>query len=487
MEKRLPSGYHFPVIPVYSPAMKLLARIVLLVLTFSPALGADRPNIIYIMADDLGWAELGSYGQEKIRTANLDRLAEEGIRFTRHYTSAPVCAPARYSLLTGKHGGHAYVRSNYEIGEWDSHEGQLPLPAEEVTIAELLKEQGYATGAFGKWGIGQPGSEGDPLAQGFDRFYGYNCQRHAHNLFPTYLVDQGERVPLEGNLGGVYGKTYGPGKIADAALAFVDEHNDEPFFLYYPTVIPHLALQVPYDELSPYINEWDETPYTGKSYQPHPTPRAAYAAMITYMDKQIGRLLDKLEEHGIAENTVIFFTSDNGTTFLKDQVDFEFFESVAHLRGLKGSVYEGGIRVPMIVRWPDRIEPGRVTSHVSAHYDALATIADIAGVDPDSEHDGISYLPVLLGEDQPEHDFLFWDFAGYGGQVAMRKGDWKAVLQNLSRNPDAKVELYHLAEDPSEENDVAAQHPDRVAEFTRMMIQARDEPEIERFRYWEYE
>lgn len=466
---------------------RILSLLFLVLFSVAPARAADPPNIVYIMADDLGWAELGSYGQKKIKTPNLDRLAAQGVRFTQHYTSAPVCAPARYSLMTGKHGGHAYVRSNYEIGEWDSHQGQLPLPADETTIAELLKEKGYATGAFGKWGLGQPGSEGDPLKQGFDRFYGYNCQRHAHNLFPEYIVDQDKRVPLEGNTATVYGKQYGPQLIADAALAFVDNHKDGPFFLYYPTVIPHLALQVPYEELSPYINLWDETPYTGKSYQPHPTPRAAYAAMITFMDKQIGRLLDKLDEHGLAENTVIFFTSDNGTTMLKDQVDYEFFESVADLRGLKGEVYEGGIRVPLLVRWPGKIEAGRTSDHISAHYDALATVADIAGVLDDQYHDGISYLPELLGEEQPEHEYLFWDFAGYGGQVALRQGDWKAVLPSLKENPEAKIELYNLADDPSEQNDLAAEKPVEVEKFTKLMIESRDEPEIERFRFWKYE
>lgn len=447
----------------------------------------SKPNIVYIMADDLGWAELGSYGQKKIKTPNLDRIAAEGMRFTQHYTSAPVCAPARFSLMTGKHGGHAFVRNNYEIGEWDTHQGQLPMPAGEITIAEMLKEQGYATGAFGKWGIGRPGSEGDPLNQGFDRFYGYNCQRHAHNLFPEYIIDQGERVPLEGNHAGVYGKTYGPEVIADAAIQFVEENHGKPFFLYYPTVIPHLALQVPYDELTPYINLWDETPYTGKSYQPHPTPRSAYAAMISFMDKQIGRLLDKLEELGVADNTVIFFTSDNGTTMLKDQVDYEFFESVANLRGLKGEVYEGGIRVPLLVRWPGKIEAGSVTDHISAHYDALATIADIVGIEPKQEHDGISYLPALTGKEQPQHEYLYWDFGGYGGQVAMRQGRWKAVLRDLHKNPDAKLELYDLESDLSEETDLAGENPDKVAELTNAMIDARDEPEVERFRFWKYE
>lgn len=466
--------------------MKLPRALFLLLLLSNLGFAADKPNIIYIMADDLGWAELGSYGQEKIKTPNLDRLAGEGMRFTQHYTSAPVCAPARYSLMTGKHGGHSFVRSNYEIGDWDSHRGQLPMPKDEVTIAEILKKQGYATGAFGKWGIGEPGSEGDPLNQGFDRFYGYNCQRHAHNLFPEYIIDQDKRVPLKGNTATVYGQTYAPKVIADAALQFVDDNKDKPFFLYYPTIIPHLALQVPYDELAPYINLWEETPYVGKSYQPHPTPRAAYAAMISYMDKQIGRLLAKLEEHGLAENTVIFFTSDNGTTFIKAQVDYEFFNSVDHLRGLKGQTFEGGIRVPLVVRWPEKIKPGQVTDHLSTHYDALATIVDITDAEVDSVQDGISYLPTLLGKEQPEHEYLFWDFAGYGGQVAMRKGDWKAVVRDAIKKPDAKVQLYNLAADPSEEIDVAAQHPDKVAEFTKAMIEARDEPEIERFRYWKY-
>ncbi len=447
----------------------------------------SKPNIIYIMADDLGWAELGSFGQKKIKTPHLDQLAAEGMRFTQHYTGSPVCAPARCSLMTGKHGGHAFVRNNFEIGEWESHEGQLPLKADAVTIAEVLKESGYATGAFGKWGLGGVDSEGDPMNQGFDRFYGYNCQRHAHNLFPEYLIDDKERVTLPGNDGGVTGATYGPQKIADAVLDFVATNKDKPFFLYYPTVIPHLALQVPDTELSPYLGEWTETPYTGKSYLPHPTPRAAYAAMITFMDKQIGRLMKQLDDLGLSENTVIFFTSDNGTTFLKDQVDFEFFESVGDLRGLKGEVYEGGIRVPLIVRWPGKIESGGVSELVSAHYDALPTIAEIAGVKETPTTDGISYLPTLLGQDQKAHDFLLWDFAGYGAQVAIRRGNWKAVIRDLKKNPDAEMELYDLSKDRSESKNLAAKNPELVEELTKLIIESRDEPETERFRFWRYE
>lgn len=244
---------------------------------------------------------------------------------------------------------------------------------------------------------------------------------------------------------------------------------------------------MPYDELSQYINLWDETPYTGKSYQPHPTPRSAYAAMISFMDKQIGRLLDKLDELGIADNTVVFFTSDNGTTMLKDQVDYEFFESVANLRGLKGEIYEGGIRVPFLVRWPGRVKAGSTSDHISAHYDALATIADIVAIKPEQKHDGISYLPTLLGKDQRQHEYLFWDFGGYGGRVAMRRGEWKAVLKNLQKNPDAELELYNLGKDPSEKNNLAREYPDKVIHFLEAMVAARDEPEVERFRFWRYD
>ncbi len=455
------------------------------------AAGADHPerppNIVFIMADDLGYAELGAYGQAKIRTPNLDRFAAEGMRFTQHYTSAPVCAPARCSLMTGRHGGHAYVRDNFEIGEWDSYRGQLPLKDDLVTIAEVMKAKGYVTGAFGKWGLGETGSEGDPLNQGFDRYFGFNCQRHAHNLYPRYLDDDSGKRVLEGNDRGLTGKQYGPQVIADELLKFIRQHRDEPFLVYYPTVLPHLALQVPDAELSAYEGEWTETPYEGKSYLPHPKPRAAYASMISFLDQQVGRLMALLEELGLDENTVVFFTSDNGTTMLKDQVDYEFFDSVGGLRGLKGDVYEGGIRVPLLARWPGKIAPGTVSDHPSAHYDAMATLAEIAGADLSSiEHDGISYLPTLLGAGQKAHDFLVWDFGGYGGQVAIREGNWKAVKRNLRKRPDAPLELYDLATDRGETNDVAAAHPEIAARLEKRLIEARSEPEVERFRFGVY-
>ncbi len=468
------------------PAMWLIAA--------RPAAAETKrpPNIVLIMADDLGYAELGCYGQEKIRTPNIDRLAAQGMRFTQHYTSAPVCAPARCSLMTGKHGGHALVRDNYEVRPsrfGDPFGGQYPLPPGTVTIASLLKQHGYATGAFGKWGLGGVGTSGDPLQQGFDRFFGYNCQRHAHNLYPRYLVDNAGQRFLEGNTRGRTGKTYGPKVIADEMLKFVRSNQDRPFFLYYPTVLPHLALQAPPEEVAAYQGRWPETPYRGRSYQPNDTPRATYAAMITFMDKQVGRLLKLLDELDLTERTVVFFTSDNGTTMLKPQVDYEFFRSVGPLRGLKGSVYEGGIREPLIVRWPGKVAAGSTSDLISAHYDLMATIAQIAGIQPPHDTDGISFVPTLVGKpaEQREHPFLFWDFAGYGGQLAVRMGPWKGVKRSLKRNPDAKLELYNLVHDPGERQNVVDEHPDVAARIEAIMKRERTRPVEKRFQFGRYD
>jgi arylsulfatase len=448
----------------------------------------NRPNIIFIMADDLGYKELGCYGQQKIKTPNIDRLAAEGMRFTQYYTGSAVCAPARCNLMTGKHGGHAYVRDNYAIGPAGGYRGQLPVPADTVTVADVLKQHGYTTGAFGKWGLGEVGSTGDPLDQGFDRFFGYNCQSHAHNLYPKYLVSDRETVTLEGNTRGLTGKHYGPQVIADEMLKFLRENRDRPFFLYYPTVIPHLALQVPEEDLNQYKGKWPETPYTGKSYLPHPNPRACYAAMISFMDRQVGSIMKLLKELNLDDNTVVFFTSDNGTTYLKGQVDYEFFDSVGPLRGLKGSLYEGGIRVPMIVRWPGKIKAGTKSGHLAAHYDALATLANIAGAKAPSDTDGVSFVPTLLSQPdrQKRHSYLFWDFAGYGGQLAVRMGKWKAIKRNLRKNPEAPLELYDLENDISEKNNVADKYPGVAAKIERIMLEARNRPTTKKFQFGRY-
>lgn len=453
------------------------------------------PNIILVMADDLGWKELGCYGQEKIRTPHLDQMAKEGMRFTQFYTGAPVCAPSRCNLMTGKHGGHATIRDNGELAN-QLHEptgttiygGQTPLFEKDITMAEILKAQGYATGCFGKWGLGAAGSTGDPLKQGFDRFYGYNCQRHAHNLYPKYLDNNGQPEFLEGNTRGLTGEKYAPQMIANEMLKFVEEHADQPFFVYYPTVIPHIALQVPQGEIDAYLGEWDETPYTGGSYLPHPTPRACYAAMITFMDKQMGKLFALLKEKGIDDNTIVIFTSDNGTTFLKAQVDYEFFDSVGELRGLKGSCHEGGIREPFIVRWPGKVPSNAVSDHIGAHYDLLPTLAQIAGVSAPLDTDGISILPEILGrsDEQQAHDFIFWDFAGSGGQIAVRMGDWKGIKKQVAKKPNAPLELYNLKDDLSETTDVSDQYPGIVAKMEEIILQERDQPELPPFRFGTY-
>jgi arylsulfatase A len=449
---------------------------------------ARRPNIVFILADDLGYGELGCYGQRKIRTPHLDRLARQGMRFTDGYTGAPVCAPARCNLLTGKHAGHAYIRDNHEIGTWESFEGQLPLPAGTATLAAMLKEQGYATGAFGKWGLGGVGSTGDPLNMGFDTFLGYNCQRHAHDLYPRYLIRDSAKLFLEGNPGGPTGSTYAPDIIADGMLDFIRANKDRPFFLYHPNPLPHLALQAPQEEIDRYKGLWPETPYTGTSYQPHPTPKACYAAMISILDRHVGSILALLEELGLDDNTLVVFTSDNGPTHVKDQVDYEFFESAGPLRGLKGSVYEGGIRVPLIARWPGRIKAGDASGVPVAHYDVPATLADLLGAEPPGGTDGLSFLPTLLGRPrrQARHEFLFWDFAGYGGQLAVRMGPWKGVKRDLKKNPDAPLELYDLDRDIAERDDLAARRPDIAARIEEIMLQAREVPEVERFRFGRY-
>ncbi len=448
--------------------------------------GARGPNIVLILADDLGWCELGSYGQKKIKTPNLDRLARQGMRLTRHYSGSPVCAPSRCVLMTGKHPGHAFIRNNKEV----KPEGQYPIPDGETTIAELLKRRGYTCGAFGKWGLGPVGSTGDPLKQGFDRFFGYNCQRHAHSYYPAYLWDNDKRIELDnkppapghGQLPAsadlsdpaayqkYKGNDYAPKRIADEVLAFISENRERPFFAYYPTIIPHLALHVPDDELKPYMGQWEDKPFDGRGgYTPHATPRAAYAAMISYLDKQVGRILALLDKLHLADNTIVAFSSDNGATYLRD-VDYRFFQSVGPLRGLKGSIYEGGLRVPAIVRWPGRIKPGSISDRITGFEDWMPTLLDLIGKSghvPDCA-DGLSFAPTLLGESQKPRPFLYREFSGYGGQQAVWLGPYKAVRQKLGKGR-IDTELYNLSDDISESKNVAADHPEIVKKTERIM------------------
>jgi arylsulfatase A len=460
---------------------------------------ARPPNIVYMLADDLGWGELGSYGQTKIRTPNLDALAAEGMRFTQHYAGSPVCAPSRGTLLTGLHTGHAQIRDNFEVGGYPDPDelGQMPLDSGTYTVATMLSEAGYVTGAIGKWGLGGRGTLGEPHHQGFDYFFGYLDQQLAHNFWPTHLWRNGERVPLDNPYFHPHqrfegddpsdprayvryrGNEYSLDVMADDALAFLDRHAGEPFFLYLPFTVPHLALQVPDSSLVEYEGAFDEEPYLGdRGYLPHWRPFSAYAGMITRMDAHIGRILARLHELGLAENTLVMFSSDNGTTYTGG-VDAEYFESSGGLRGLKGSVYEGGVRVPLIARWPGRIEAGAVSDHVSAFWDMMPTFAEAAGVEAPPGIDGVSLLPVLLGA-QPgsEHPPLYWEYHGlWNGAQAVRIGRWKGVRLGGHDDPDAPIELYDLDLDPGETTDLAAAHPDVVARI-RTVMESRTEARL---------
>jgi arylsulfatase len=340
-----------------------------------------------------------------------------------------------------------------------------------VTIAKLLKARGYSTGAMGKWGLGPPGSDADPTRQGFDLFFGYNCQRHAHNFYPRYLWRNDQRVELEGNDAGRTGKHYSHDLMEAEALNFIREHKSDPFFLYLPFTIPHLALQVPDDSLAEYVGKWDDPPYEGgKGYQPHPTPRAAYAAMVTRMDRSVGRIAVLVRELGLDDRTIIMFSSDNGPAPLEvGGSDSKFFESAGSLRGLKGQLYEGGIRTPLIGRWPGKIKSGATTDLPTAFWDILPTLCEIAGAEAPSNTDGVSVVPTLTGRgEQKRHEFLYWEFAGYGGQQALRLGDWKGVRTGLNKGP-SDLQLYNLADDPNEQNNIAGEHRDFVARIERIM------------------
>jgi arylsulfatase len=432
----------------------------------SPAETPRPPNIVFILADDLGYAEVGCYGQKKIHTPCLDQMAKEGIRFTQFYCGNAVCAPSRCVLMTGKHAGHAFVRDNRSIQQ----EGQTPIPADSITIAKLLKKQGYATAAIGKWGLGGPGTEGDPNKQGFDLFYGFNCQGHAHNHYPTYLWRNDQREGLD-NDGTLKGRQFSHDLFEIEALKFIKDHADMPFFLYVPFTIPHVSLQAPEDSLKEYLGKWDDPPYWGEhGYLPCRHPRATYAAMVTRMDRSVGRILDQLKKLGLDDQTIVLFSSDNGPTHdHSGGSDSEFFESAGPLRGLKGSLYEGGIRVPFIARWPGKIKAGRTSDLPAVFYDMMPTLCDLAGAPVPKEIDGLSILPTLLDKgEQKKHEFLYWEFPSYGGQQAVRMGDWKGVRQQLQKGAVA-MQLYNLANHIGEETNLAAKHPDIVSRIEKIM------------------
>jgi arylsulfatase len=478
----------------------------------------SKPNIIYILADDLGDGELGCYGQKLIETPNIDKLAENGIMFTQHYSGSPVCAPSRCVLMTGKHTGHAYIRGNDEWGErgptWDylemfrdsTLEGQRPIPEGTTTIGRLLQQTGYKTGIIGKWGLGAPHTAGIPNKQGFDFFYGYNCQRQAHTFYPLHLYKNENRVYLNNDTVKPGTKLergadpydlksydkftlndYSADLMFDELINFVEENREEPFVMYWANPIPHVPLQAPQKWVDYYVKKFgDEDPYTGRQgYFPHRYPHAAYAAMVSYMDEQVGLLIEKLKELGLYENTLIMFTSDNGPSYAGG-TDSPWFNSGGIFdsergRG-KGYLYEGGIRVPMIASWPGHIEPGTTSNHISAFWDVLPTLCEISGVQPPEDTDGISFLPAMLGKgNQKSHDFMYWEFPQYNGQQAVRMGKWKGVRMNISKG-NTRTELYNLEKDIKELNDVSKKHPDVVRKIEKIMEQEHVPAEIERFR-----
>ena len=434
----------------------------------------DKPNIIFIMADDLGYGDLGCYGQAQIKTPHIDRLAAQGMRFTDHYAGSTVCAPSRCSLMTGLHTGHTYVRGNREIKPM----GQLPLLPDTVTMPKVLKEAGYTTALIGKWGLGGPGSAGIPNKQGFDTFFGYLCQRHAHNYYPEYLFRNEERVPLPGNKianpredgAGVAVERgqYSHDMIAEEALQFIETNKDRPFFLYLAVTIPHANNEAGRKGME--VPEYGI--YEDKDW---PEPQKGHAAMISRLDRDMGRIMETLRKSGIDKKTLVLFTSDNGP-HREGGANPEFFDSNGPLRGNKRDLYEGGIRVPLIARWPGKVKPGTVSHHISAFWDFLPTFAELAGVEHLPSIDGISMLPTLMGKPakQKQHEFLYWEFHERGSKQAVRMGDWKAVRFGVN----GKLELYNLKEDIGEEHDIAEHHPNIVAKIESYLKTARTDSQF---------
>ncbi|UMB62046.1 arylsulfatase [Lutibacter sp. A80] len=445
---------------------------------------SKKPNIIYILADDLGYGDLSVYGQEKLSTPNIDALASEGLLFTQHYAGNTVCAPSRSALLTGMHTGHTPVRGNKEI----QPEGQYPIPDDTYTMAEALKKGGYVTGAFGKWGLGYPGSEGDPVYQGFDTFYGYNCQRLGHNYYPFHLWSNRDSIVLSGN-SGLKKEQYAPNLIQDQALAFLEKNKDTTFFMYVPTIIPHAELVAPDSIMNKYKGKYlPEKKYEGVDggpeyrlgfYESQDEPHAAFAAMIEIMDTQVGEIMKKVKELGIEDNTILVFASDNGP-HSEGGADPEYFKSSGPFKGTKRDLYEGGIRVPMIIKWPGKIKEGTKTDLVSAFWDVFPTFSEIAEIPVPENLDGISFLPTLLNkpELQKQHEYLYWEFHERGGRQAVRKGDWKAVKYNVLKEPNAPIELYDLSKDEGETTNVASQYPEIVKEMELILKEARTPSDV---------
>lgn len=455
--------------------MKL--KFLLCLLLLAANIHAQRPNIIFILADDLGYGDLGVYGQKMIRTPHLDRLAKGGMWFTRFYAGTSVCAPSRASLMTGKHTGHAPVRGNVGM----EPEGQYPIADSTFTMAEMLQQAGYTTGAFGKWGLGGPGSEGVPEKQGFNRFFGYNCQTLAHNYFPDHLWDNDKLVPVANTPASQ--QQYAPDLIQAKAMEFMDANAKNPFFLFLTYTLPHAGLQLPAGDpdFEAYKKLLGETPqpitagWAGKGYQPQAYPRATYAAMVTRLDRYVGEVMAKLKALGIDKNTLVIFTSDNGP-HREGGYQPEWFNSNGGLRGIKRDLYEGGIRVPLIAHWPAAIKAGTVNKTVGAFWDFLPTFAALSGAQVPEGIDGVSLVPTLTGKGvQQQPAYRYWEFHENGGRQAVLMGRWKGVRLEVNNNPEGPIALYDLDKDPKEAADISASHPEIVLQMAAIMRQAHIE------------
>ncbi|QNF35654.1 arylsulfatase [Adhaeribacter swui] len=451
--------------------LKKISCFFLIVLGAFTSFAQNKPNVVFILADDLGYGDIGVFGQKLIKTPNIDKLAANGIRFTQFYAGTSVCAPSRAALLTGKHTGHTPVRGNYEI----QPEGQFPLADSVFTTAELFRKAGYATGLFGKWGLGFPGSPGEPNKQGFNQFYGYNCQRQSHNFFPSHLWHNQQRVNLTNTP--TVQPQYAPELIQEKALAFLAANSKKPFFLYLAYTLPHAALQLPADDknLKFYKKQFNEQPQTvpatwnGVGYQPQAYPRATYAAMVTRLDDYVGQVVSQLKTLGLDKNTLIVFTSDNGP-HREGGNQLEYFNSSGGFRGIKRDLYEGGIRVPMIVSWPAVIKQARQSDFVGAAWDFMPTFAQLVNQPLPKNLDGISILPTIRNQGkQTAHEFLYWEFHEDGGRQAVRLGNWKGVRLNVKKDRNGPIQLFNLANDPGEKNDISAAHPEIVKQIANLM------------------
>lgn len=454
----------------------------------SPAVGTQSPNVIFILADDLGYGDLSCNGQAHFTTPNIDRLAQQGMQFSRHYSGSTVCAPSRCALLTGLHTGHAPVRGNAELYP----EGQKSMPSGTFTVSRIFQQVGYKTGAFGKWGLGASGSSSDPLNAGFDRFYGYNCQRLAHHYYPYFLWSDSHREMLWNNFGMEQGD-YAPGLIHHQVLKFIRENRQTPFFCYYALVQPHAEMFAPDAYMEKYHGKFlPESSYQGtdggprfrkKAYGSQPEGHAAFAAMVNVLDDYVGEVMAELKTLGLADNTLVIFSSDNGP-HQEGGHDPEYFNSNGSFRGFKRDLYDGGVHVPFIVSWLGRIPPGTVSDHLSAFWDFLPTMAEMTGQPVPQNIDGVSMLPTLLGRPgQKYHDYLYWEFHEKGGRVALLKDYWKAVRYGVAQNPDSPIELYDLSSDPGELKNVAAQHPEIVAELNQLIQSSRTESPTPAFNF----